>query len=369
MGQKTPLYDRHVALGARIVDFSGWDMPVQYKDGIIHEHTTTRTKCGLFDTCHMGEFLIKSPDVRAALNGCLAGDFTSLKTGRLRYTFLTADDGTVIDDAVAMIFSDTKAWVIANAGDIAGDYEWIKTHLPEDAMSINISAETGKIDVQGPDAWQVVKDVSGVDFRTLPFYSFVETKWRGIPMMVSRSGYTGEPGAELYVSSGSIGDLWDEVLEKGKPFGVVPCGLGARDTLRLEAGMPLYGHELSRAVTPLDAGFDKFVSLDKPQDFPGKAALASAKPQKKLIGLKMQGKRVPRAGFAILQDGKEIGSITSGAPAPTVDCPIALALVQASAAAVGQAVQVDIRGKMVDADVVSLPFYATDALRKKVVAE
>lgn len=365
MGRRTPLYDRHVALGARMVDFSGWDMPVQYKSGILREHEATRTRCGLFDTCHMGEFLIKADDVRTALASCLAGDFSKVQNGRARYTFLTHDDGTVIDDAVAMIFSDTKAWLIVNAGDIAGDYAWVKNHLPDGTMSINVSDETGKLDVQGPNAWQVVKDVTGVDLRTMPFYSFIETTWQGVPMVLSRSGYTGEPGAELYTSAGLVGKLWDALLEAGDGEGLAPCGLGARDTLRLEAGMPLYGHELSRKTTPLDAGLGKFVALDKPQDFPGKAALKAYSPKRALVGLRFGDGRVPRAGCGVVRGGKTVGEVTSGAPAPTVGCPVALAYVDANLAAVGTELEVDVRGKAIAARVAALPFYATPALRQK----
>lgn len=365
MGHRTPLYDRHLALKARIVDFSGWDMPVQYPAGIIQEHTATREACGLFDTCHMGEFLFEGENVAQALNEALAGNFTKLKHGRERYTFITNEQGGVIDDAVVMIFNDTKAWMVVNAGDIEGDFAAVTAHLPGRITATNLSAATGKLDVQGPNAHAVVKAVTGHDFRTMPFYSFIETEWQGEWMVLSRSGYTGEPGAELYVDASRTGDLWDALMEAGSASGLIPCGLGARDTLRLEAGMPLYGHELTTTLNPVQAGFGKFVSLKKEENFPGKSVLASTDPDRVLVGLKMQGKRVPRAHFKVMDGGKEVGEITSGAPAPTVGGAIALAYVAAGKDKAGTELEVDIRGKAASATVVELPFYSNPALREK----
>lgn len=373
MALRTPLYDVHVALKARMVDFGGWEMPVQYPTGILKEHTATREAAGLFDTCHMGEFLIEGDNVRAALNCALTGDFTKLKDGRARYTFITDNDGNVVDDAVVMVYNDTKAWMVVNAGDTAGDFAWFSQHLPESVTATNISDATCKLDVQGPRAWEIVKEVTGQDFRTMPFYSFSEITWQGREMVFSRSGYTGEPGVELYVDAAHSVELWETISAAGAARGLLPCGLGARDTLRLEAGMPLYGHELSRDLNPLQAGFERFVKLEKAEDFPGRAALESfaANPAgaKKLVGLNIPGKRVPRQGFAVLRDGATIGIVTSGAPCPTVGNPVALAYVEPEAAKSGTEISIDIRGKEIPATVVELPFYSTPLVREKVVVE
>jgi aminomethyltransferase len=373
MALRTPLYERHVALDARIVDFSGWDMPVQYPEGILAEHNATREKIGIFDTCHMGEFLFEGENVREALNMALAGSFKKLGLGRCRYTFITNENGGVIDDAVVMLFSETKAWMVVNAGDIPGDFEAVKKSLPSGITATNLSEKTGKLDVQGPEAWKLVKDITGQDFRVMPFYSFIEIKWRGRDMILSRSGYTGEPGAELYVAAEFVGELWDELLEKGKPFGAEPCGLGARDTLRLEAGMPLYGHELTTELNPIYAGFEKFVVLKKSENFPGKDALLAAQQKLEqnpeslevLVGLKMEDKRTPRAGFVVRDGEAEIGRVTSGAIGPTVGATLALAYVKNKYAKTDAKLAVESRGKLIPCAVVELPFYSNPALREK----
>ncbi len=369
MAKRTPLYEKHRELQARLVDFAGWEMPVQYPTGILQEHAATRERAGLFDTCHMGEFLIEAADVRHALNCALAGNFAKVKDGRERYTFIVQDDGGVVDDAVVMIFSEQKAWIVVNAGDIDGDFEFVAAHLPAGASAENLTATTAKLDVQGPRAWEVVKRVTGRDLRAMPFYSFVEMEWQGQPLVFSRSGYTGEPGAELYLDAGGVGELWAALLEAGRSLGLTPCGLGARDTLRLEAGMPLYGHELTRERNPLQAGMAKFISLDKPEDSPGHQALAAYAENpgetEVLVGLKMNDKRVPRPGFAVLSGGEKIGAVTSGAPGPTVGCPLALAYVKPDHAEPDSVVDVEIRGKPAGAVVVKLPFYSNPMLRKK----
>ncbi len=370
MPKQTLLYDAHSELGARIIDFNGWAMPVQYKTGILAEHTAVREKAGIFDTCHMGEFMLESPDVRKTLNTILCGDFTNLKDGRMRYTFITAEDGTVVDDAVVFIISDTEAMICVNAGDIEGDYEFLLKYLPEGNVLDNQSEKTGKIDIQGPNAHIIVEKITGVDFRTLPFYSFIVTEWQGATLILSRSGYTGSPGVEFFIDADVVGQLWYSTLQAGEEHGLIPCGLGARDTLRLEAGLPLYGHELSRGTNPLQAGFKRFVSLDKDEDFPGKAALKnfaeneSAKAQV-LCGLTIEGRRTPRQGFEVTSpEGKTIGVVTSGGPAPTVGGNIALAYINPEFAEIGEQVAIDIRSKPEMARVTKLPFYKCENLRK-----
>lgn len=364
---RTPLYQRHQELGARIIDFNGWDMPVQYKSGIIVEHEAVRGRCGIFDTCHMGEFRLRAPDVRETLNSLLAGDFRQLKEGRMRYTFLTAVDGTVIDDAVVFLIAPDEAMICVNAGDIPGDFSFLQGNLPAGAELVDESSSTGKLDIQGPAAYSLVERLCGVDFRTMPFYSFLRTCWKGLPLLLSRSGYTGSPGVELFIAATAVDELWTQALEQGAPEGVIPCGLGARDTLRLEAGMPLYGHELNRQLNPLQAGFSKFVSLDKPQAFPGSAALrqiAGQEPQRVLAGLRILDRRVARQGFPVCCGGRVVGEVTSGGPAPTAGGNIALAYIEPACAAAGGRVVVEIRGSEFPAEITPLPFYRCEELRK-----
>lgn len=368
MPKQTLLYNSHIELGAKMIDFNGWEMPVQYKTGIIAEHKAVREAAGIFDTCHMGEFVFTAPDVRKALNSLLPGDFSNVKNGRMRYSFITDTDGTVIDDAVIFIVSDAEAMICVNAGDIEGDFDFLSKNIPDNALLVDQSESTGKIDIQGPDAYKVVQKLTGLDFREMPFYSFIITEWQGGTLFLSRSGYTGSQGAELFIDADTVGQLWYYALEAGKEFGMLPCGLGARDTLRLEAGLPLYGHELDRSVNPLQAGFERFVSLDKEEDFPGKAALCSASDTdtEKLVGLAIADRRVPREGFAIKESGVEVGRVTSGGPAPFVGGNIALGYLQTELANIGQSLMIDIRGKEIPAVVAELPFYKCENLRKKV---
>jgi len=357
-----------------MIDFAGWEMPVHYESGIISEHRATRKACGIFDTCHMGEFLLEGPNVPTVLNRCLAGDFRQLGHGRQRYTFITNEGGGVIDDAVVMLFSGEIAWLIVNAANIAGDFAAIRDRLPPEVRLEDISARTAKIDVQGPAAWKVVQTVLRHDLRAMPFYSFLQTSWQGRDVILSRSGYTGEPGVEIYITSEQALPLWEMLMEAGKPLGAVPCGLGARDTLRLEAGLPLYGYELNQDITPFHAGLGKFVSLDKPEDFPGKSALKKAAAEiahareqsgeiEILAGLRLKDKRSPRSGFAVLANGQKIGRVCSGSLSPTLEAGIAMAYVQARHALPGKKLTIDIRGKEATAEVVKLPFYANPELR------
>lgn len=368
MPKQTVLFDAHENLGAKMIDFNGWMMPVQYKTGILAEHKAVREAAGIFDTCHMGEFYLNSSDVRITLNQMLTGDFTSLKDGRMRYTFITAEDGTVIDDAVVFAISATEAMICVNAGDIEGDYNFLSANLPAGATLDNRSAQTGKVDIQGANAHAIVNKLTGIDLRTMPFYSFITTQWQGHEILLSRSGYTGSQGVEFFLDAENTAELWQQALSCGKDHGLIPCGLGARDTLRLEAGLPLYGHELDRQTNPLQAGFSRFVALDKEQDFPGKAALAGFDQSSAmtLCGLKMSGRRVPRQGFAVNSgDNQPIGTITSGGPAPTCGGNIALAYLKPDHAQTGCEVFVDIRSKPEAATVTELPFYKCENLRKK----
>jgi aminomethyltransferase len=372
MGERTPLAGTHEALGARLVDFAGWEMPVQYPPGILREHAATREAAGLFDTCHMGEILVEGPDVARALNRVFAGDFTTLEPGRERYTFLTTETGGVIDDAVVMLRAPERAWVVVNAGRMPEKMAAVRERLPEGVAATDISAATGKLDLQGPAAHRVVEALFGTDLRRMRFYSFVDLEWNGAPLTLSRSGYTGEPGVELYIDAARVGELWEALRLAAEPFGGLPCGLGARDTLRLEAGLPLYGHEMDATRGPVEAGFGRLVTLDKPEDFPGKDALAGrmrrrgAGEGEVLVGLRMEGRRVPRQGHPVERGGAPVGEVTSGAPGPSVGAPVAMAYVAAPEPEAGTALAVSIRGKAAAAVVTPLPFYRNPDLRRRV---
>lgn len=367
MSKNTPLFPAHLELEAKMIDFNGWNMPVQYKTGIIKEHMAVREGVGIFDTAHMGEFALVFSNVRVALNKMLAGDFTKLKAGRMRYSFICNENAGVKDDVVVFLISDQEAMICVNAGDIEGDFELLLKTLPEGAVLEDQSASTGKIDVQGPLAYKVVEKVTGFDFRTMPFYSFIMTEWQGATMILSRSGYTGSAGVEIFVDADALGQMWYYSCEAGKEFGICPCGLGARDTLRLEAGLPLYGHELSLDVNPLMTGYTKLVSLDKPEDFLGKDILGeyfkSRKQKNKLVGINVESKRVAREGSLIYLDGKKIGYVTSGGPGIFVGGSIALGYVQDDIGIIGANIEIKLGKKMIPAKIVELPFFKTDELR------
>lgn len=361
---RTPLYEIHQQLKARMIDFNGWEMPVQYPSGIIAEHNAVRENCGIFDTCHMGEFYVTAPNVRGVLNQLLTGDFSKLGDGKMRYSFITNVNGGVIDDAVVFLFSAERAMICVNAGDIAGDFSALQQNLPAEAKLIDHSAQTGKLDLQGKTAPTIVEKLLGFDFRVMPFYSFREMKWNNITLIISRSGYTGSAGVEIFIDTAHVAKLWSLAIDAGAK----PCGLGARDTLRLEAGLPLYGHELNSDLNPLNAGFARFVALDKPENFCGKSALQKNNATARVLrGLKINDKRVPRNGFIVKDTNeKAIGIITSGAPLPTVGYNAALAYLDINNANIGDHVLIDIRGKNITATIVDIPFYRDETLRAKI---
>ncbi len=368
MSKNTLLYAAHVEQEAKMIDFNGWNMPLQYKTGIIKEHLAVREGVGIFDTSHMGEFILVDTNVRATLNKLLAGDFTKVRTGRMRYSFICNEAGGVQDDVVVFILSEQEAMVCVNAGDIAGDYAQLTNYLPEGAVLEEQSASTGKVDIQGPLACKVVEKLTGFDLRTFLFYSFIVSEWQGSPMILSRSGYTGSAGVEIFVDADALGQLWYYALEAGSEYGLIPCGLGARDTLRLEAGLPLYGHELSAQINPLMTGYAGLVSLSKAEDFPGKAALQaienSGNTAQLLVGLQLESKRIAREGSAILAGGVEVGRITSGGPGIFVGGSIALGYINQDLAALGGKVELELGRTTVEAVVSKLPFYATPELRQ-----
>jgi aminomethyltransferase len=375
--QRTPLFSRHVALGARLVPFAGWEMPLQYGGGILQEHRTVRAAVGLFDVSHMGELRLRGPRALAAVDALCANDPRRLGAGRALYTPLCFADGGTVDDCLLYCLAPGREYLfVVNAANTASDQAWMRETLgargfgPADVILADESAETGLLALQGPRAAALLarliapaEAAAAVDALP-PFHFARDVTVAGAICLVSRTGYTGEDGFELACPADAVGALWDALLTAGQREGIAPCGLGARDTLRLEAALPLYGHELGPAVSPLEAGLGRFVRLQG-RDFCGAAALrraAAAGAGRHLVGLLPRPPAIARAGAAVAEGaGQPVGVVTSGTFSPTLGQGVALALCQAGTAAVGAEVVVDVRGRAVPAAVVSLPFYRRPA--------
>lgn len=361
---KTPLYDRHVSLNARMAPFGGWDMPIQY-EGILAEHACTRTACGLFDICHMGEFELSGPTAEADLERLLTMSVASIAIGQCKYGFLLNDQGGVIDDLTCYRFGEQHFMLVVNAATCAGDAAWIRDHLSPSTTFYDISAWTGKLDVQGPTAKKMLEAAFEIVIPDLKYFHFTRMTLLGANVLISRTGYTGEWGYELYVPMETVAAFWDALLAKGD---IKPVGLGARDTLRLEVGYPLYGHELSTTRTPVAAFSKNFVALDK--TFIGHDAVRADLengPAQKLVGLQLATKRAARAGDRIFADGQPVGEVTSGSLAPSLGVAIALAYVDAKVLERGTALEIEVKTSRLPAEVVSLPFYKHGTARKKTV--
>ena len=357
----TPLRSRHVALGARMIDFGGWEMPVQYTS-IIAEHRAVRERAGLFDLSHMGELFVDGPDAGPALAGALVTDPPSLQVGRAHYSMICAPDGGVIDDLIVYRLADDRFLVVANASNAAVVSDALAERLGRShAILDDRSLATALVAVQGPAARGILGPLTDVDLATLRYYAIAEGTVAGIPALVARTGYTGEDGFEIFVDGTAAGEIWDILLAAGAPAGLVPVGLGARDTLRLEAGMPLYGNELDRATTPFEAGLGRVVKLAKANDFVGREALARAAkagPRRLLVGLAVRGRGIARHGYPVWAGERRTGVVTSGTQSPTLGLPIAMAYVAPGDAALGTMLAVEIRDARATAEVVPLPFYA-----------
>ncbi|MFG3048301.1 glycine cleavage system aminomethyltransferase GcvT [Streptomyces sp. NPDC048241] len=354
----------HRSLGATMTDFAGWDMPLRYGSE-RDEHQAVRTRAGLFDLSHMGEITVTGPDAAALLNYALVGDLASVGVGRARYTMICQADGGILDDLIVYRLADTEYMVVANASNA----QVVLDALTERAAGFDAEVRDDRdayalLAVQGPESPGILKAVTDADLDGLKYYAGLPGTVAGVPALIARTGYTGEDGFELFVKPEHAVQLWEALLAAGSAAGLVPCGLSCRDTLRLEAGMPLYGHELTTGLTPFDAGLGRVVKFGKEGDFVGREALAQAaeraeaRPPRVLVGLIAEGRRVPRAGYAVVAGGEVIGEVTSGAPSPTLGKPLAIAYVDAAHAAPGSTgVGVDIRGSHEPYEVVALPFY------------
>jgi aminomethyltransferase len=361
---ETPLAATHRALGARMVDFAGWLMPVQYS-GIIDEHRAVRERAGLFDLSHMGELFVDGPQAAEGLAHALVTDPGSLTVGRAHYSMICAPDGGIIDDLIVYRLAPERFLVVANAGNaqVVSDalverLEGFRAVLDDRALA------TALVAIQGPAAAGIIAGHTTVDLGALRYYAIAEGDVAGIPALVARTGYTGEDGFEVFVEWAAAEPVWHALADAGRDAGLVPCGLGARDTLRLEAGMPLYGNELDRSTNPFEAGLGRVVKLERTGDFVGRAALervAREGVSKRLVGLVVRGRGIARHGYPVWAGDRRTGVVTSGAPSPTLGTPVAMAYVAPRDVEPGTILDVEIREQRVAAEVVALPFYRRPA--------
>ena len=357
---ETPLADRHLGLGARMVEFAGWSMPVQYA-GILEEHRAVRTRAGLFDLSHMGELFVDGTDAAKALGYALVSDPAALQVGRAQYSMICFPGGGVLDDLIVYRLGEDRFMVVANASNAAAVSDALAERIEGFRVVLDDrSLATALVAIQGPLSRQVMAPLTDLAIADLRNYAIGDGHVAGQPALVARTGYTGEDGFEVFVDVASAGHVWDALMEAGRSAGVVPVGLGARDTLRLEAGMPLYGNELGADTTPYEAGLGRVVKLGKEGDFVGRAALEKAEadgPRKKLVGLAVRGRGIARHGYELFAGARRTGAITSGTLSPTLGEPIAMAYVAPSDAEPGTILEVKIRDQRVPAQVVALPFY------------
>jgi aminomethyltransferase len=355
--KRTPLFAAHVKAGARMVPFGGWEMPVQYS-GIVEEHRTVRAAVGCFDVSHMGEFEVEGPGALPALQRLTTNDVAALEIGQIQYAVLCHEHGGIVDDLTVYRLAADRYMVTVNAGNIAKDWTHVTTH-GEDARWRNVSDATGLIAVQGPKAEALVGRLADLDVTRIGYYRFAQGKVAGVVTLVSRTGYTGEDGFELYAAAADTERLWSALLDAGRADGVAPIGLGARDTLRLEMRYALYGNDIDDTTNPLEAGLGWIVKPAK-GEFLGREAIErvrAAGPSRKLVGLEMTERAVARHGYAVMKDGAPTGVVTSGSYGPSVDRYIGLAYVGSAHAAVGTELGVEIRGQVKSARVVKTPFH------------
>jgi aminomethyltransferase len=350
-------------MGGRMVDFGGWDMPVQYPAGTIEEHLRTRTRAGLFDVSHMGEIDVEGGDAIAFVNRLTSNDVTKLVDGQAQYSALTTPQGTVIDDLLVYRLAADHLLLVVNASTTEKDWEWIKSHHAGESVELNnVSADYCQLALQGPDAQSILQKLTDVPLSEIKYYHFTHGSVDSVAAIISRTGYTGEDGFEVYAPADRAEQLWNKILEAGEsgtPTGVLPCGLAARNTLRLEAGMALYGNDIDDTTTLLEANLGWICKLDK-GDFTGREALARQKEEgvkRKLVGFEVTDRGIARDHQEVVVNGQRVGHVTSGSPAPFLKKNIGLAYLPVEYASAGQEIQVDVRGRLVGAQIVKTPFY------------
>ncbi|MEH7441877.1 glycine cleavage system aminomethyltransferase GcvT [Bacillus sp. JJ1122] len=362
--KRTPLFDVYKEFGGKTIDFGGWELPVQFSS-IKEEHEAVRTRAGLFDVSHMGEIEVKGPGSLAYLQKMMTNDVSKLKNGGAQYTAMCYENGGTVDDLLVYKMEDDHYLLVVNASNIEKDFEWLKDHLDADVEIDNLSEGMSQLALQGPAAENVLQKLANEhDLSQIGFFKFSEeVDLNGKKALVSRTGYTGEDGFEIYCKAEDVISIWKDILETGKCAGVIPCGLGARDTLRFEANLALYGQELTQEISPLEAGIGFAVKLNKEENFIGKEALKQQKENglpRKLVGIEMIDRGIPRHGYPVYKGDVQIGEVTTGTQSPTLKKNIGLALIDAKETELGNEVEVEIRGKRLKAAVSATPFYKRD---------
>ena len=355
----TPLLGLHKELGAKLVPFVGWNMPIQFA-GVLSEHTCVRERVGLFDVSHMGEIEVKGKDAKKFLQFLLSNNVEKMFDGSILYSLMCYETGGVVDDLLAYRFSENHYFLCVNASNSDKDYDWIARHASSFNVSIkNTSSETSQLALQGPDAKNVLQSLCGISLDDLSYYNFRRGMVNSVESLISRTGYTGEDGFELYLSPEKVSEVFRSLMEQGRSYGIQPIGLGARDTLRIEMGYPLYGNEIDNNPTPLDAGLGWVIKFDK-GEFLGRGSLLKQKeqgsPRRKLVGLKLLTRGVPRAHYQVFKNGESVGEVTSGTFSPTLNTGVGLCYVSSEYSDIGNHLDVKIRDQLVATEVTQLPF-------------
>ncbi|MDN3956253.1 glycine cleavage system aminomethyltransferase GcvT [Sporolactobacillus laevolacticus] len=356
----TPLYEYYKRQDAKLIDFGGYLLPVQIS-GIKNEHNAVRNSAGIFDVSHMGEFLVEGIETEKFLQQMVTNDVSKIKPGDALYTAMCYEDGGTVDDLMIYCLTKNKFQLVVNAANIEKDFEWLSSHLTQDVKIIDLSAKTALLAIQGPKAISIAQKITDFELNTIPHFKFSEkVLLKNVPCLISRTGYTGEDGLEIYCPWDQAPGLWDALLESGEEDGLIPCGLGARDTLRFEARLPLYGQELSATITPLEAGIGFAVKTNKTADFFGKEVLSKQKEEglkRKVVGLEMIDRAIPRTHYHVYVGENKVGEVTTGTQSPTLGKNLGLALIDIDWTKIGTLVDIDIRGKRKQAKVIKTPFY------------
>ena len=364
--KRTPLYQRHVAVGGKIVPFAGFEMPVQYQTGIIAEHTAVRQTAGLFDVSHMGEFIVRGPQALDLVQYVTVNDASKIEVGQAQYSAMCLESGGIIDDLLIYRFAD-RFMLVVNAANRAKDLEWIRQHADTFDVELEDASEvTALIALQGPAAREILQPLTKPDVNSIEYYRFSEGEVANVPAVISGTGYTGEDGFELYTAAEDAPKVWDALLRAGSSHGLIPAGLGARDSLRLEMGYSLYGNDLDENHTTFESGLGWITKLDK-DNFVGRDALIAQKENgvaRRLVGMKLEGRAFPRLGYPIVLNGEAVGQITSGTMSPSLGVGIALGYVPSEMARIDTVLQIDVRGRLADGRVQRPPFYTDSSIRR-----
>ena len=358
--KRTPLFDVYAKSNGKTIDFGGWELPVQFSS-IMSEHDAVRNGVGLFDVSHMGEIVVEGSNALPFLQKTMSNDLSRLNINGCQYNIMCYEDGNVVDDLVIYRLEEEKYLLVVNASNTDKDFDWLKEQLFEGVSITNVSSEFAQLALQGPKAEQVLQKLTTTNLQDIKFFKFLpDVDVAGVKCIVSRTGYTGEDGFEIYMDSDKGAYIWEKLLEVGAPEGILPCGLGARDTLRFEACLPLYGQEISETISPLEANLGFAVKVDKETAFIGQQVLKAQKEKglsRKIVGIEMIDKGIPRHGYKVYVNDEEIGEVTTGTQSPTLKKNIGLALLNVAYAQIDQEVEVEIRNKRLKARVIATPFY------------